>query len=121
MRRLERFGNILTWVMGAWQEGSKDLHDLLDLLAEVAVLGLARGCEATEIERAQVLLGYPVNNSSKSQFRLSFGQACQSGRGPQGGGKEEGMGAEGGTEASGGEESSLASPRPGHKGFNAVL
>ena len=64
-------------------------------------------------------LGIPphsVNNGGKSQFRLSFGQACQSGRGPQGGGKEEGVGAEGGTEAAGGEESSLASPRPGQRG-----
>ena len=60
VRRLERFGNILTWVIGAWQEGSKDLHDLLDLLADhkVAVLGLARGREATENERAQILSGY---------------------------------------------------------------
>ena len=60
VRRLERFGNILTWVVGAWQEASKDLHDLLDLLAyhKVAVLGLARGREATENERAQILSGY---------------------------------------------------------------
>ena len=60
VRRLERFGNILTWVVGAWQEASKDLHDLLDLLADhkVAVLGLARGREATENERAQILSGY---------------------------------------------------------------
>ena len=43
--------------MGAWQEASKDLHDLLDLLADhkVAALGLARG---QENERAQILSGY---------------------------------------------------------------
>ena len=60
VRRLERFGNILTWVMGAWQEGSKDLHDLLDHLADhkVAVHGLARGREASENKRAQILSGY---------------------------------------------------------------
>ena len=47
-------------MIGAWQEGSKDLHDLLDLLTDhkVAVLGLARGREASEIERAQILSGY---------------------------------------------------------------
>ena len=45
VRRLEGYGNLLTWVMGAWQEGSKDLHELLEVLADnkVAVLGLARG------------------------------------------------------------------------------
>ena len=49
---------------------------------------------------------HSVNNGSKSQFRLSFGQACQSG----------GVGAEGGAEAARGEESSLASLRPGQRG-----
>ena len=60
LRRLERYGRLLTWVMGAWQEGSKDLHSLLDTLADhkVAVLGLARGREASEQERAQILSGY---------------------------------------------------------------
>ena len=60
VRRLEGHGRLLTWVMGAWQEGSKDLHDLLDLLADAKVqaLGLARGREATEWERAMILSGY---------------------------------------------------------------
>ena len=60
LRRLERYGRLLTWVMGAWQEGSRDLHSLLDTLADhkVAVLGLARGREASEQERAQILSGY---------------------------------------------------------------
>ena len=60
MRRLEGYGRLLTWVMGAWQEGSKDLHSLLDILADhkVAVLGLARGREASDQERAQILSGY---------------------------------------------------------------
>ena len=49
MRRLEGYGHLLTWVMGAWQEGSMDLHELLEVLADnkVAVLGLARGREAS--------------------------------------------------------------------------
>ena len=52
MRRLEGYGRLLTWVMGAWQEGSKDLHSLLDILADnkVAMIGLARGREASEQE-----------------------------------------------------------------------
>ena len=60
VRRLEGHGQLLTWVMGAWQEGSKDLHDLLDMLADnkVAVLGLVRGREASDHERAQILSGY---------------------------------------------------------------
>ena len=60
VRRLEGHGRLLTWVMGAWQEGSKDLHGLLDLLADakVSALGLARGREATEWERAMILSGY---------------------------------------------------------------
>ena len=46
--------------MGAWQEGSKDLHSLLDILADnkIHALGLARGREASERERAQILSGY---------------------------------------------------------------
>ena len=38
VRRLEGYGHLLTWVMGAWQEGSKDLHGLLDVLADPATL-----------------------------------------------------------------------------------
>ena len=55
VRRLE--GQLLTWVMGAWQEGSKDVHDLLEILADnkVAMLGLARGREASDHERAHSL------------------------------------------------------------------
>ena len=34
VRRLEGYGHLLTCVMGAWQEGSKDLHGLLDVLAD---------------------------------------------------------------------------------------
>ena len=41
VRRLEGHGRLLTWVMGAWQEGSKDIHALLDLLADAKVRTLA--------------------------------------------------------------------------------
>ena len=45
--------------MGSWQEWTKDLQSLLDLLADLKVrrLGLARGRELSDRERAKVLLG----------------------------------------------------------------
>ena len=58
---------------------------------------------------------HSVNNGGKSKFGLSFGQACQGGRGPQGGGKEEGVGVMGWEEAAEGKESSLANPCPGQR------
>ena len=51
VRRLDSFGRLQGLVMGAWQEGSKDLHDLLDILAEskLKAMGLARGMQGTEM------------------------------------------------------------------------
>ena len=42
---MEGFGRMQGLVVGAWQEGSKDLHTLLDFLADTKVRkqGLARG------------------------------------------------------------------------------
>ena len=57
-----------------------------------------------------------VNNAGKSYYGVSFGKACQFGRGRQRGGKEEGVGAVGVGKAAGGEESSVANPRPGQRG-----
>ena len=37
VRRLEGFGRLQGLVVGAWQEGSKDLHTLLDILADTKV------------------------------------------------------------------------------------
>ena len=50
-RRLEVYGRL---VVGAWQEGSKDLHTLLDILADTKVRkpGLARGVLGTDTEKA---------------------------------------------------------------------
>ena len=88
-------------LVGAWQEASKDLHALLDLLADhkVAALGLGRGREATKNERAQMLSGYR-RTLSKTAARANSG--CLLGRLAKVG------------EAAGGEEteSSLASPCP---------
>ncbi len=60
VRRLESHGRLLCGVEGSWQKASKDLHSLLNLLADskVQALGLARGREATERERSQILSGY---------------------------------------------------------------
>ena len=60
VRRLVSHGRLLCGVEGSWQEASKDLHSFLNLLADskVQALGLARGREATERERSQILSGY---------------------------------------------------------------
>ena len=54
VRRLEGFGRLQGLVVGAWQEGSKDLHTLLDILADTKVRkqGLARGVLGTDTEKA---------------------------------------------------------------------
>ena len=60
VRRLDSFGRLLCWVQGAWLEGSKDLHWLLELAADtkVVAMGLAKGEGATEMERGRILSGY---------------------------------------------------------------
>ena len=79
VRRLEGYGELLTWVVGAFQEGSRDLHKLLELLADnkASVLGLSRGREASDNERAQILSGYR-RTLSTSSARASSG--CLLGR-----------------------------------------
>ena len=73
VRRLEGHGRLLCWVMGSWQEASKDLHSLLDLLedSKVQALGLAMGREATERERSQILSGYRQTLSTTAARALS--------------------------------------------------
>ena len=58
VRRLDSYGKLLCLVMGSFQEGSKDLHLLLDLLADAKIRarGLARGMEGTEAERSIILM-----------------------------------------------------------------
>ena len=60
VRRLLGYGRLHLLVMGSSQEGTKDLHSLLDLLADLIVrrLGLARGRELSDRERAQTLSDY---------------------------------------------------------------
>ena len=56
-RRLLGYGNLQCLVMGTFQEGSKDLHSLLEILADhkLRARGLARGREGTERKRAVIL------------------------------------------------------------------
>jgi hypothetical protein len=53
-RRLQGYGRLQCLVMGTFQEGSKDLHALLETLADCKLrsMGLARGREGTERERS---------------------------------------------------------------------
>ena len=58
VRRLEGYGKLICLVMGTFQEGSKDLHSLLETIADskLRARGLARGREGTEQERSVILL-----------------------------------------------------------------
>ena len=60
VRRLLGYGRLQLLVVGSWQEGTKDLHSLLDLLADLKVkrLGLAKGRELSDRERTKVLSDY---------------------------------------------------------------
>ena len=67
-RRLESFGKLQCLVMGTFQEGSPDLHALLETLADskLRAKGLARGREGTERERSIIL----------SEFRRELSVTC---------------------------------------------
>ena len=69
----------MTWVVGAFQEGSRDLYNLIELLADnkAAVIGLQKGREASDHERSQILSGYRRTLSTTSA-RASSG--CLLGR-----------------------------------------
>ena len=58
--RLLSFGRLNVLVIGAWQEGSQDVHQLLELLADLKVkgLGLGLGRELSSRERAIHLANY---------------------------------------------------------------
>ena len=59
VRRLNSYGPLIGLVVGAFQEGSKDLHALLGTLADsqLRAKGLARGREGTDQERSIILAG----------------------------------------------------------------
>ena len=72
--------------MGAWQEGSKDLHGLLDILADAKAraVGLARGRDDFEWERALILSDYRrtlSTNAARSSSGCLLGQLARIGEG----------------------------------------
>ena len=86
VRRLDSFGRLQGLVMGAWQEGSKDLHDLLDTLAEskLNAMGLARGMQGTEMERGTILGQFRRRLSvaaAKAQSACLIGKVSKVGEG----------------------------------------
>ena len=86
VRRLESFGRLQGLVLGAWQEGSKDLHDLLDTLAEskLKTMGLARGMQGTEMERGNILGQFRRRLSvaaAKAQSACLIGKVSKVGEG----------------------------------------
>ena len=73
-------------VMGTFQEGSKDLHSLLDILADAKIKkrGLARGREGTEQERSVILMNLRRELSTagtKSQSACLIGRVARMGEG----------------------------------------
>ena len=58
--RLQGYGRLQCLVMGTFQEGSKDLHALLEILTDckLRARGLARGREGTERERSSILCDF---------------------------------------------------------------
>ena len=58
-RRLAGYGQLQGLVVGAFQEGSQDLHGLIETLADnkLRAMGLAQGREGTEHERATIVAG----------------------------------------------------------------
>ena len=57
-RRLESFGDLKGLVVGAFGEGSEDLHNLIKTLAEsrLKAQGLARGREGSEAELGVIVV-----------------------------------------------------------------
>ena len=86
VRRLEGYGKLLCLVMGTFQEGSKDLHSLLEIIADskVKARGLARGRERTEQERSVILMNLRRELSTagaKSQSACLLGRVARMGEG----------------------------------------
>ena len=105
VRRLNSYGPLIGLVVGAFQEGSKDLHALLGTLADsqLRAKGLARGRHHP---------GWAEKSSQhgccQGELCLPAGQGVQGGGGAQTGSQKEGLGEEGG-----GEEGLLACQHQG--------
>ena len=86
VRRLESYGRLQCLVMGTFQEGSKDLHSLLGMIADgkLRSRGLARGREGTEQERSVILLNMRRELSTagaKAQSACLLGRVARIGEG----------------------------------------
>ena len=86
VRRLEGYGKLLCLVMGTFQEGSKDLHSLLDMIADAKIKarGLARGREGSEQERSVILMNLRRELSTagaKAQSACLLGRVARMGEG----------------------------------------
>ena len=84
-KRLLKYGNLQCLVMGTFQEGSKDLHSLLETLSDhkLRTRGLARGREGTERERAVILSEFRRELSvtgAKAQSACLIGRVARVGR-----------------------------------------
>ena len=120
VKRLKSYGQLQGLVVGAFQEGSDDIHALLDVVADsqLKARGLARGREGSNHEREHHI-GWSQEETqhggSQGLLCLPHGQGGQGGGGAQAGSKEKGMGQEGAD--GGGKESILAGicPQLGRK------
>ena len=86
MRRLEGYGKLLCLVMGTFQEGSKDLHHLLDLVADskLRARGLARGSEGSAHKKSVILMNLRRELSTagaKAQSACLLGRVARMGEG----------------------------------------
>ena len=66
VRRLQSFGELQTYVVGNWGEGSEDLHALTQTFAEARV---AHICRSTGRQESEHLLGTSWDNTVGSSPR----------------------------------------------------
>ena len=86
VRRLEGYGKLLCLIMGTFLEGNKDLHSLLEILADskFRARGLVRGREGTEQERSVILLNIrrELNMAgARAHFACLLGRVARLGEG----------------------------------------
>ena len=86
VRGLDCHGKLICLVMGTFQEGSKDLHFLLDHIADskIRAMGLARGREGTEFERSLIMMNLRRELSTagaKAQSACLIGRVARMGEG----------------------------------------
>ena len=86
VRRLESYGDLLCLVVGSFQEASKDVHCLIDWLADTKLesIGLARGREGSEHEKSLIIMHLRRELSlaaAKAQSACLLGRLAQMGEG----------------------------------------